>query len=38
MEHLAHVVYGLQDLKVGKPTNAEYCQNFYRDCPNSLCK
>lgn len=37
MEHLAHVVFGFQDLKAPKPTNADYCKQYVKGCPHSLC-
>ena len=38
MEHLAHVVFGFQDLRPPKPTNNDYCKHFLPNCPQSLCR
>lgn len=40
MEHLAHVIFGFQDLDSFQQDNAFYCQNFKRrnECPGSPCQ
>lgn len=38
MEHLAHVIFGFQDLDSSEPGQKEYCENFLPNCPHSLCK
>ena len=39
MEALAHVVFGHQPLRVGMPTNEEYCKHFLdvSACSGSPC-
>ena len=36
MEFLAHVVYGRKGL-AERTTMKDICENFYEDCPGTLC-
>ena len=40
MEHLAHVIFGLQDLDGYDFNNHDFCRTFMEDtvCPVSPCK